>query len=71
MTTVTKTLLHIVSTGADYTIPGDWSIARVVSGYADSIPGLASFQASEVTEDDGEGGQQRVITFSPRTGNKG
>lgn len=68
MSNVTSTSIHIVSTDAFYTIPGDFSTAQVQQMYAASIDGLQSMQGTE-TVDAATG--VRTITFRPRTGTKG
>ena len=62
-----NTVVTIVSTGAEYTLPGtQWTVESVVSNFADSVPGIGSMQ-SEVTMD----GENKLISFRPRTGTKG
>ena len=62
-----NTRIIIVQTGADYTLPGtSWTTQQVVSNFADSVPGIGSMSVEETFE-----GEDKVLTFRPRTGTKG
>jgi hypothetical protein len=63
---IETTIMEIVSTGQEFTIPGDWSPEQLVATYGSNITGLSSM-ASEVTT---EGSTKRIV-FRPRTGTKG
>lgn len=64
-TTVTN--IEISSTGAEFSIPGDWSAAQIVANYGASIPGIGSMEST--VSDLGDG--VKLIVFRPRTGTKG
>lgn len=62
-----QTKVVISSSGQEFTLPGtSWTTEQVVSSFASSVPNIGSMQAN-VTEQ----GEDKVITFSPRTGTKG
>jgi hypothetical protein len=71
MTQVVETHLVVTSTGTTYTIPGDWAVQALKDNYSASISGLASMVATERTESRSDGNLNKIVTFSPRTGNKG
>jgi len=66
MATITTTVLEVVSTGQEFSIPGDYTPEQLVTTYGANVPGLASMQ-SEVSVS----GSTKRVTFRPRTGNKG
>lgn len=67
---IVKTELIVTQTDSAYSLPGDWTAAQLVSNYSASIPGLAAMTSTETVETRAEG-QVKVITFAPRSGNKG
>lgn len=67
---VVTTEIIVTSTDASYSIPGDWTPTQIVTNYSSTIPGLSSMAYTQTVETRPEG-QVRVITFSPKTGNKG
>lgn len=70
-TTIARTELIVTSLDTDYQVPGDMSIAQLVTAYSSNIPGLANMTATERFEDRPDIGRVRIVTFSPRTGTKG
>lgn len=66
MATVTQTVFEVVSTGQEFTIPGDWTPETIVSTYSANIAGLNNM-TPEVTVE----GNTKHIVFRPRTGTKG
>jgi hypothetical protein len=66
MSEVTQTVFEVVSTGQEFSVPGNWTPEQIVSSYSAHISGLGSM-ASEVTT---EGDTKRIV-FRPRTGTKG
>lgn len=67
---VVKTIISVPTQGAAYTIPGDWTAARIREEYSDSIPNLANMTDSSSVAT-GPAGDERTVIFTPRTGNKG
>lgn len=67
---IVRTVIRIPSQDASYAVASDLSPAAVVTLYAAQIPGIGSM-TSTVEETTGPNGDERVITFSPRAGNKG
>lgn len=62
-----QTKIVISSSGQEFQLPGTaWTTEQVIASFASAVPGLSSMQAN-VTES----GEDKVITFSPRTGTKG
>jgi len=62
-----NTIIRIPSQNQEYRIPnGTMPIPAIQTAYAADIPGLQSMVGVETTE-----GDNRVVTFSPRTGTKG
>lgn len=70
MTNVVKTTFIVASTDTEYTIPGDWNAQAIKNNYASQVPGISNMVAEETLEQTSEG-TVRVVTFRPRTGNKG
>lgn len=68
---VTTTEFTISTTGESFSVPGDFSSAQIVANYAGDAPAIRNMQATERVETRGDGTQIRLITFSPRLGNKG
>jgi hypothetical protein len=66
MSEVRTTVFEVVSTGQEFSVPGDWTAEQIVSSYGAHISGLGSM-SSEVTLD----GDTKSIVFRPRTGTKG
>lgn len=63
----TSTLVVIRTTGTEYPLPGThWTPEMAVATLSPVVPGIASMK-STVTED----GDVKVISFAPRTGDKG
>lgn len=71
MSNITKTTFIVASTDTEYSIPGNWTAQMIKDSYAAQVPGISNMTADEVTEENGDGTATRVITFKPRTGNKG
>lgn len=65
---VTKTVFIITTTDTEYTAPGDWTAQQIKDMYASQVQGISTMDATETYEDDGA---TRVLTFKPKTGNKG
>ena len=62
-----QTLVIISTSGQEFTLPGvNWTADQVVSSFAASVPGLAQMASTIETQ-----GEDKVITFRPRTGTKG
>jgi hypothetical protein len=62
-----QTLVVITTSGQEFPLPGTaWTAATVVQSFASSVPGIASMQAEETMN-----GENKVITFRPKTGTKG
>lgn len=62
-----QTKVLIQTSGQEFTLPGtSWTTDQVVSSFASAVPGIGSMQADVVTE-----GEDKLITFRPRTGTKG
>lgn len=62
-----QTLVVISTSGQEFPLPGtQWTPEQVVASFASSVPGIGSMQ-SEVTTN----GENKTITFRPRTGSKG
>ena len=62
-----STTVIISNSGQEFNLPGThWTAAQVTSTFADSVPGIASMTSEVVTE-----GENKTITFRPRTGTKG
>lgn len=66
----TSTVFSVLNQDNEYTIPGDWTPAQIVANYSSQVPGIGNMDYSDTTETR-DGGTVRVITFRPRTGNKG
>lgn len=67
---IVKTEINVVSQDITYQVPGDWTQQSIVSTYAANIPGIGNMACEERVETRSEG-QVKVLTFRPRTGNKG
>ena len=63
---IETTNFEVVSTGASYSIPGDWSIDQIKNMYSATINGLSTMQATATEE-----GGVRTISFRPASGTKG
>lgn len=64
---MSNTTVIIASTGQEFNLPGThWTTEQVVSSFQSSVPNIGSLQA-EVTNN----GDNKTITFRPRTGTKG
>lgn len=63
---MSTTRIVISTTGQTYTAPGALSLDQVKAMYGTSLPAINSMDADITTE-----GDQRVITFRPKTGTKG
>jgi hypothetical protein len=70
MSNVVKTTFIVTSTDTEYSVPGDWTADALKANYANQVPGIGNMNATETTRAT-EGGLERVVTFSPRTGSKG
>lgn len=70
MSNVVKTTFIIASTDTEYSVPGDWTAQQIKDSYASQVPGIGNLTAEETYEDT-DAGTVRLITFKPRTGNKG
>ncbi len=69
---VVETRLIVTSQDTEYKVPGDMSISQLVNAYSANISGLSSMAAVERLEfSASQGGNIRIVTFSPRTGTKG
>jgi hypothetical protein len=67
---VVKTTFIVTPTDTEYSIPGDWSAQQIKDSYASQVPGIGNL-TSEETYEQTDMGTVRLITFKPRTGNKG
>lgn len=65
---VSVTIFEVVSTGQEYSVPGDRTPEQLVAAYSANVPGLSGMQSEVTFEDDGA--TKRVV-FRPRTGTKG
>lgn len=67
---IVKTYIRVPSQEAQFVIPGDYTAAQLQTMYNGQIAGLQNMVGTEeiVT---GSTGQERVVTFVPRSGNKG
>lgn len=65
--TARVTNIEISSTGQEFSIPGDWTAAQIVTNYGASIQGIGSMEST--VSDLGDG--VKLIVFRPRTGTKG
>lgn len=64
---MSSTTVIISTSGQEFTLPGtNWTVDQVVSSFSSSVPGIGSMQSEVTTE-----GENKVITFRPRTGTKG
>jgi hypothetical protein len=62
-----STTVIISTSGQEFNLPGTaWTADQVVSSFSASVPGIGSMQ-SEITME----GENKIITFRPRTGTKG
>lgn len=62
-----QTTVIISTSGQEFVLPGTaWTAEQVSSSFASSVPGIASM-TSEITME----GENKIITFRPRTGTKG
>lgn len=62
-----QTTVIISTSGQEFILPGNtWTPDQVTSSFSASVPGIAAM-TSEVSID----GENKVITFRPRTGTKG
>lgn len=61
------TRVIIPSHGKNFSIPGEKSADWVKEEFSDNIPDLTSMASEETVNDSNE----KVLTFRPRTGNKG
>jgi hypothetical protein len=64
--TITSTVIEIVSSGQHFNIPGDMAPEAVINAYSDTIQGLRNMEHTTTIV-----GDQKTITFKPRTGTKG
>lgn len=60
------TRIVIPSHGKNFSIPGEKDAEWVKDEFGDNIPELSSMTAEETVS-----GNEKTITFRPRTGNKG
>lgn len=68
MSNVVNTKIIILSTSQEFLLPGNWSAEQIKANYASDIQGITNMTSEESYEDNGT---TRVLTFRPRTGNKG
>jgi hypothetical protein len=62
-----NTRVVITTSGQEFNLPGDsWTRESVVSSFSSNVPGIAAMNCVVTTE-----GDDRVMTFSPRSGSKG
>jgi hypothetical protein len=67
---IVKTHIRIPSQETQHWVPGDYTAENLKSMYAAQFPGLQSMVAAEEIVSTPTG-QERIVTFTPRTGNKG
>lgn len=63
---ISTTVVEIVSTSQEFSLPGDVSAASFVSSYGQSIAGLATMASEESVD-----GTTKHLVFRLRTGTKG
>ena len=63
---VNTTIFEVISTGQEFSIPGDYSADQIISSYSANVPGLGSMEHTVTVTD----GVKRIV-FRPRTGAKG
>lgn len=62
-----QTTVVITTTGQEFPLPGNqWTPESVVSSFSSSVPGIGAMQATVE-----ESGENKTITFRPKTGTKG
>lgn len=70
MSNIVKTEFTLINNDSTFQVPGDWTPAQIVANYSSQVPGIGNMVSEEAVEVRAEG-NVRVITFKPRTGNKG
>ncbi len=67
---IVRTIIKVPTTDTQYSIPGDYTASQVQTMYASNIPGISNMTATTETATYADG-DERIITFQPRSGNKG
>jgi hypothetical protein len=67
---IVRTIIRIPSQDSQYSIPGEYTAAQIQNMYSAQIQGIASM-TSTVEDATGPTGEERIITFAARSGNKG
>lgn len=67
---IVTTRISIPSENRSFDIQADFSEAQIRAAYAAQLPSIGNMTCTETIQA-GVAGDTRVLTFSPRTGNKG